>query len=89
MALGADRRRILRLVIADGLRPVLAGGLLGLAAGAGLSYLVGAYYYRLPGIDWAGVMVVAALVAPAAALACYLPARRAAETDPNTTLREL
>jgi predicted permease len=89
MALGADRRRILRLVIADGLRPVLAGGLLGLAAGAGLSYLVGAYYYRLPGIDWVGVMVVAALVAPAAAVACYLPARRAAESDPNTTLREL
>jgi predicted permease len=89
LALGADRRRILRLVIADGVRPVFYGGALGLAAGAGLSYLVGAYFYRLPAIDWAGVAAVALLLATTAVLACYLPARRAAQTDPNVTLREL
>lgn len=89
LALGADRRRIVRLVIADGLRPVLYGGAVGLAAGAGLSYLVGAYFYRLPGIDWIGVAAVTAVVLPAAALACYLPARRAASLEPNITLREL
>ncbi len=89
MALGADRRRIVRLVISDGLRPVFYGGMLGLAGGAGLSYLVGAYFYRLPGFDWTGVIGATALILPAAAFACYLPARRAAAVDPNVTLRNL
>jgi len=89
LALGADPRRIMRLVIADGLRPVLYGGAVGLLAGMGLSYLVGAYFYRLPGLDWLGIVTVGLLLVPAAVAACYVPARRAASVDPNVTLREL
>ncbi len=88
LALGADRSRIVSLVVWDGLRPVLYGAALGLTAGAGLSYLLRGYFYRLPGLDWFGLVAVAALVLPAAAAACYLPARRAASVDANVTLRE-
>ena len=89
MALGADRRRIVRLIVGQGLRPVIYGGAVGLAAGAGLSYLVGVYFYRLPEVDWVGLTIVSLVLIPAAAVASYLPARRAAAVDPNVTLREL
>jgi predicted lysophospholipase L1 biosynthesis ABC-type transport system permease subunit len=88
MALGADRRRVLRLVIAEGLRPVLYGGAIGLVSGAALSSLVGSSFYRLSGIDWIGIALVTAILVPAAVLATYLPARRAAAVEPAKTLRE-
>ncbi|HUF49123.1 MAG TPA: ABC transporter permease [Vicinamibacterales bacterium] len=88
MALGADRRRIVRLVLVDGLRPVVIGGTLGLLAGAGLASLLGSSFYRLTGIDWIGLAAVTVLLIPAAAVACYLPARRAAALEPAQTLRD-
>jgi len=89
MALGADRRRIARMVIVDGLKPVLAGGAAGLAVGALLSGLVGTYFYRLPALDWGGIAFVAVLLVLLTVAACYVPAARAAAIEPNAALRDL
>ncbi len=89
MALGADRRRIARMVILDGLKPVLAGGAAGLLVGTVASGLLGTYFYRLPSLDWAGIIGVAAMLVPLTVAACYVPASRAAGVDPNSVLRNL
>ena len=89
MALGADRRRVVRLVLSGGLRPVVFGALVGLGAGAALSAFVGFSFYRREPFDWTGLVAVPLVLLPAAVLACYLPARRAARVDPNVALREL
>jgi putative ABC transport system permease protein len=87
MALGAQRSSVLRLVLAQGLRLTLAGvalGLIGSLAGArllqGLLFGVGVH----DPMTFAGVPVLLALVA---AIACYVPARRAASVDPAIALR--
>jgi len=87
MALGAQRSSVLRLVLAQGLRLTLVGvalGLIGSLAGARLlqSLLFGVGVHDL--VTFAGVPIFLALVA---AIACYLPARRAASVDPAIALR--
>jgi len=87
MALGAQRSSVLRLVLAQGLRLTLVGvalGLIGSLAGARLlqSLLFGVGVHDP--VTFAGVPIFLALVA---AIACYLPARRAASVDPAIALR--
>lgn len=89
MALGADRTRVVRLVLWGGLWPVLLGVVLGLGGGAWLAMFVGTFFYRRAPFDWTGLVVVPLLLVPAALAACYLPARRAAAVDPNSVLRDL
>jgi hypothetical protein len=90
MALGADRRQMLRMVILDGLRPVMAGLTLGLAAGVVLRLTVRPLFLRImPAFDPGIIVIVPAAFIAAALLASYLPARRAARVDPNDALRHL
>lgn len=87
MALGSTPGRTLRGVIAGGLRLVLGGMALGLVGALVLSRLVGSLLFGVPPNDpwtFAGVLAFLTLVALAA---CYLPARRAAKTDPTVALR--
>jgi predicted permease len=88
IALGADRRRLVRMVIGSGLRPVMLGIVVGLIGGAGLSWFVGAFLYRGAPFDWIGLVAVPLVLVPAAAAACYLPARRAASVNPIMVLRD-
>jgi putative ABC transport system permease protein len=87
MALGAQRSRVLRLVLAQGVRLTLAGvavGLVGSLAGARLlEGLLFGVSTRDP-VTFAGVPILLFLVA---VIACYLPARRAASVDPAVALR--
>lgn len=89
-ALGADPRRLIRLVLKDGSRPVVEGIVIGfgLAAGARLGMQP---WFTDPVTAVDPVALVTALVPLllAAAVACYLPARRAARVDPNVALRHL
>jgi putative ABC transport system permease protein len=88
MALGADSGSVVRLVLRQGAMPVAAGLVAGLAGAAGLSRLFSALFFGVAPIDpltFAGMPV---LLASVAALACYLPARRAARLDPLAALRE-
>ena len=90
MALGADARRLLRMVLLDGTRPVLAGLALGLGCGVVLRFAFRPLFLRmLPAFDPLTVGLVPIAFVAAALLAAYLPARRAAAVDPNVALRHL
>jgi putative ABC transport system permease protein len=90
IALGADRRRIFRLVLVDGLRPVAKGIALGATIGIGARLAVRAWV--VTDVSAAEPLVFALVPVPfilAALVACYLPAARAARVDPNVALRNL
>jgi ABC-type antimicrobial peptide transport system permease subunit len=87
LALGAGRADILRLVLRQGLLLALSGTGVGLAASLGLTRLLESQLYRVSAADpivFAGCAVMFAVVA---ALASYLPARRAMRVDPMAALR--
>ena len=87
MALGADRGRILRLVVGHGARLSLLGVLLGVAAALALARFVAGLLFGVPPRDAATVVAVALVLSAVALLACFLPARRATLTNPMVVLR--
>ncbi len=90
MALGADAERIRSLIIHDGLRPVIGGIVIGLLAGALVRYLLSRTYQSPLSVEDVLVFALAPLpILLSALVACYWPARRAAQVDPNVALREL
>jgi putative ABC transport system permease protein len=90
MALGATSGRLIRMVLADGWRPVRLGLVVGLIVGAiGRLGLRAVLPVRLSPVDPVAFAVVPVLMAVAAFVACYLPARRAARVDPNAALKNL
>lgn len=88
MALGADRRDVIGMVVGQGLRLALAGAAAGLLAAAGLTRLLANMLYGVRATDLVTYAVVTALLIGVAALASYVPARRAAGTDPRLALRD-
>ena len=89
MALGASARRILRLIIVDGLRPVVIGLALGLAAAGSLRIVLNGMFRSVPTVDAGFLIAVPLLFIVAGLAACYFPARRASAVDPGTVLRQL
>jgi predicted permease len=87
LALGARRRDIFGLVIKEGMATVAAGVALGLAGAIAGTRLLSAFLYGVETTDAATFIGVALLLAAVALLANYLPARRAAQTDPMKALR--
>jgi putative ABC transport system permease protein len=87
IALGAQRERVLGLMLADGLRPALIGLLLGLAASAATTQFIKAMLYETQPLDAEAFAGVAALLIASAALACMVPAWRASRIDPMRLLR--
>jgi ABC-type antimicrobial peptide transport system permease subunit len=87
IALGAQRREVLQLMVWDGLRPAAVGLVLGLAASVGATRLIRELLYGVKPLD-AGVFVaVTALLLIVAGAACALPSLRAARLDPVEALR--
>jgi putative ABC transport system permease protein len=87
MALGAQPRDVVRLVVGRGMALTLAGILLGVVGAFGLMRLLESLLYGVGTTDpiaFGGMTVVLAAVALAA---CYIPARRAARIDPAIALR--
>jgi len=87
MALGAQRRDLLRLVVGKGILLVLIGAAIGIAAAIGLTRFMSTILYGVHADDpltFAGVVILLTLVALAA---CYIPARRAMRVDPIVALR--
>jgi putative ABC transport system permease protein len=87
MALGAGRSDVLRLVVGQGLKLVLGGVAVGLAASFGLTRLLSKLLFGVGATDPLTFVSVSLLLIAVALLACYLPARRAAQVDPLVALR--
>lgn len=87
IALGAQSRDILKLVIGQGMRPVVAGIGIGLAVSFALTRLIAALLFGVSATDPLTFAVVAMTLALTAVFACWLPARRATKVDPLAALR--
>ena len=87
MALGAQRRDVLRLILRRGLVLALAGLALGLAVNLVVGRLLRAFLYGVSSWDLCAMGAAGSLLLAVAGMACYLPARRAATVDPMTALR--
>ena len=87
IALGASTGQLLRLVIGHGLLLAGIGVAIGLASAFGLTRLMASLLYGVKATDAVTFVAVAAVLSAVAALACYIPARRATRVDPITALR--
>ena len=87
MAIGAQKRDILRLILSEGVRPILVGLIAGSLLAAGASYLVRGLLYGLNDIDWISLAVDSLAFLIIGLLASYAPARRATRVDPQIALR--
>ena len=87
LALGAEQRSIVRLVLAQALRPTLAGLAAGVVATLGLSRLLAGLVYGVRPADPLTFGAVAVALLGAACIAAWLPARRATQVDPMVALR--
>lgn len=87
MALGAETRSVVALVVREGMRPVLGGIAAGTAAAGVLARAMSGLLFEVEPLDPYTFLGVAALMTGAALLACFLPARSAAGVDASRTLR--
>lgn len=87
MALGADRAATARLVVRQGMRLAGIGVLLGLACALLATRLIAGMLYGVEPTDPVTLGAVCAVLLGTAALACWLPARKAVRLDPVTALR--
>jgi len=86
-ALGANSQSILALVFKQGLTTAGIGLVLGLLASYGLSRYLETLLFGVQARDWMVFSIVTVLLFAVAALACYIPARRATRIDPIVALR--
>jgi predicted permease len=86
-ALGAQRRDVLLLVLRQGLALVTAGALAGIVVALGVTRLLTSLLYDVRPADPSTLALVAGLLIVVGAMACALPAGRAASIDPITALR--
>ena len=87
IALGAQHRDVLRLVMKDGVKLALLGVVLGLAGAIALTRVMVSLLFEVKPTDPATLIGVSLLLAAVALLACYIPARRALSIHPMTALR--
>jgi putative ABC transport system permease protein len=87
MALGAQRRDVLGLVVGEGARLAAIGVVLGVGVSLAVTRLVSSLLFGVGANDPTTFLLVAAVLAAVALLASYLPARRAMRLDPNVALR--
>ncbi len=87
MAMGADRRHVLRLVVGQGLKLAIAGVTLGIAGSLALTRLVTQLLYEAKPTDPLTIAIVAVLLTAVALGAAYIPARRATRVAPMDALR--
>lgn len=87
MALGADRRRVLRLILRQSLGICAIGIAVGLAGSLAVTRVLRTLLYQITPHDPLTLAVVTVVLLGVAAIACYLPAWRATRIDPVAALR--
>ncbi|MEW6209763.1 MAG: ABC transporter permease [Acidobacteriota bacterium] len=87
MALGADQKDVLKMVMTNGLAMSTAGIAIGLGMAVGLTRLMASLLYKVSATDAMVLSVAPMLIILVALLACWVPARRAMKVDPQIALR--
>jgi predicted permease len=87
MALGAEARNVLGMILGQGMRPIVVGLVAGLGGAALLARVLESQLFEISARDPLVYAGVGALLIAVSLLACYIPARRAARVDPITALR--
>jgi len=87
MALGAQARDVLGLILWQGLKLILAGITFGLAAAFALTRLLSSLLFGVSSTDAVTFVSVSLLLTAVALVACFIPARRATKVDPLVALR--
>jgi putative ABC transport system permease protein len=87
MALGAERRAVLRLIVGQGMKLAAAGLAIGLIAAVAATRLIKTLLFDVDANDPMTLCSVALLLAIVALLACWIPARRATKVDPLIALK--
>jgi len=88
LALGAERKNILRMVLRQGLRLAILGATIGLIGAVALSRFLTTLLYGVPPTDVLTFVGMGLLFIGVALIACYLPALRATKVDPIVALRD-
>jgi putative ABC transport system permease protein len=88
MALGAHPSQVLTLVLGSGMRLAVVGLLFGVAGALALTRFLRSFLFGVSAYDPITLIAVSMLLAAIAALACYVPARRAMKIDPMVALRD-
>jgi ABC-type antimicrobial peptide transport system permease subunit len=87
MALGAQKRNVLSLVIGQGMRLVAIGVIIGVLSALALTRVLRSLLYQVAPTDPLTFAAVSLLLVVVALVACWLPARRATRIDPMEALR--
>jgi putative ABC transport system permease protein len=87
MALGAEKRDVLGMVVGKGLKLALIGVAIGIAGALALTRFLSSLLYGVKPTDPLTFIAVSVILVAVALLACYIPARRAAKVDPMVALR--
>ncbi|HUI43086.1 MAG TPA: ABC transporter permease [Terriglobia bacterium] len=88
MALGAQRKDVLELVVTQGLKLVVIGVAIGITGALALTRFLSSLLYGVKPTDPVTFVAVSLILTVVALLACYIPARRATEVDPMVALRQ-
>ena len=87
LSLGADRRSVIWLLLSGGLRLVAIGAVAGMLLGAIFGKLLEGQLFGVPALDPLTLVTVPSVLVIVAAVAAYLPARRAGTIDPLAALK--
>lgn len=87
MAIGAQKRDVLGLILRESARPVIAGLMVGMCLAVAAGYLARGFFFGLGSVDTISVVGVSTLFLTIALVASYPPARRATRVDPMVALR--
>jgi putative ABC transport system permease protein len=88
IALGAQRKTILRMILSQGLALALTGAAVGLVGASIVSHLMAGLLYGVSPSDPLTFIILTVVLVTVALAACYIPARRAMRVDPIVALRE-